>query len=79
MTPRRLSDSERLAWLRLARTETVGPVAFDHLLQRFGSAERALVALPDLARRAGRASPCGRRPRARSSRSWTTVSAWTRG
>ena len=57
MTPRRLSDSERLAWLRLARTETVGPVAFDHLLQRFGSAERALQALPDLARRAGRASP----------------------
>ncbi|HWU13221.1 MAG TPA: DNA-protecting protein DprA, partial [Caulobacter sp.] len=38
MTPRRLSDPERLAWLRLARTETVGPVAFDHLLQRFGSA-----------------------------------------
>lgn len=57
MTPRRLSDIERLAWLRLARTETVGPVAFDHLLQRFGSPERALAALPDLARRAGRAGP----------------------
>jgi len=57
VTPRRLSDSERLAWLRLARTETVGPVAFDHLIQRFGTAERALIALPDLARRAGRASP----------------------
>ncbi len=54
---RGLSDRERLAWLRLARTETVGPVAFDHLLQRFGSPERALVALPDLARRAGRAAP----------------------
>ncbi|CAN5382755.1 DNA-processing protein DprA [soil metagenome] len=57
MTTRGLSDSERLAWLRLARTETVGPVAFDHLLQRFGSAERALQALPELARRAGRAAP----------------------
>ena len=57
MTPRRLSDSERLAWLRLARTETVGPVAFEHLLSRFGSAERALIALPDLARKAGRAAP----------------------
>ncbi|PHY13576.1 DNA-protecting protein DprA [Caulobacter sp. B11] len=57
MTPRRLSDPERLAWLRLARTETVGPVAFEHLLSRFGSAERALIALPDLARKAGRAAP----------------------
>ena len=64
MTPRRLSDQERLAWLRLARTETVGPVAFDHLLQRFGSAERALVALPDLARRAGRDSPLRPPPQA---------------
>jgi DNA processing protein len=49
MTPRRLSDQERLAWLRLARTETVGPVAFDHLITRFGTAERALDA-----RRGGR-------------------------
>jgi DNA processing protein len=47
--------SERLAWLRLARTETVGPVAFQHLIGRFGSARKALAALPDLARRAGRA------------------------
>ena len=47
---------ERMAWLRLARTETVGPVAFQHLIGRFGTAQRALAALPDLARRAGRAS-----------------------
>ena len=32
-------------------------VAFEHLLSRFGSAERALLALPDLARKAGRAAP----------------------
>ncbi|MBN9319074.1 MAG: DNA protecting protein DprA [Caulobacterales bacterium 68-7] len=51
-----MSPSERLAWLRLARSETVGPVAFQHLLQRFGSAAAALDALPELARRAGRAS-----------------------
>jgi len=57
MTPRRLSDQERLAWLRLARTETVGPVAFDHLLNRFGGPQRALDALPELARRGGRAVP----------------------
>jgi DNA processing protein len=52
-----LSDAERLAWLRLARTETVGPVAFRHLIERFGTATKALTALPDLARRAGRALP----------------------
>ncbi len=46
---------ERLAWLRLARTETVGPVAFRHLIDRYGSAQRALDALPQMARRAGRA------------------------
>jgi DNA processing protein len=48
---------ERLAWLRLARTESVGPVAFQHLVQRFGSAGAALERLPEMARRAGRATP----------------------
>lgn len=57
MTTGRLSDIQRLAWLRLARTETVGPVAFDHLLARFGSPERALTALPELSRRGGRLTP----------------------
>ncbi len=50
---RRLSDAERLDWLRLARTENVGPVAFDQLLARFGTAAEALAAIPDLARRGG--------------------------
>ncbi|MGH6993429.1 MAG: hypothetical protein ACRED8_10420, partial [Caulobacteraceae bacterium] len=31
---RALSADERVDWLRLARTETVGPVAFAHLLHR---------------------------------------------
>jgi DNA processing protein len=52
-----LDHAARLDWLRLARTETVGPVAFRHLIQRYGSASRALAALPELARRAGRAVP----------------------
>ncbi len=52
---RELSDAERRDWLRLARTENVGPVTFDQLLQRFGTAGAALAALPDLARRGGRA------------------------
>ncbi len=52
MTP--LSDAERFARLRLARTDHVGPVAFSQLLQRFGSAVRAVEALPELVRRSGR-------------------------
>lgn len=51
-----LSDAERLAWLRLARTESVGPVTFADLLNRFGEAQAALAALPELARRSGRSA-----------------------
>ncbi|THD64978.1 DNA-processing protein DprA [Phenylobacterium sp.] len=49
-----LSPAERRDWLRLARTENVGPVTFDQLIRRFGTARGALAALPDLARRGGR-------------------------
>ena len=48
-----LSEAERFARLRLARTDRVGPVAFRQLLLRFGSAERAVEALPDLVRGGG--------------------------
>lgn len=48
-----LSEAERFARLRLARCERVGPVSFRQLLDRFGSAERALEALPDLIRKGG--------------------------
>lgn len=51
---RHLSDVERLHWIRLIRSENVGPITFFQLLRRFGSAEAALSALPDLARRGGR-------------------------
>jgi DNA processing protein len=44
----------QVAWLRLAGAQSVGPATFGHLVARFGSAARALDALPDLARRAGR-------------------------
>ncbi len=46
-------DAERFARLRLARTARVGPVNFVRLMQRFGSAARALDALPDLVQRNG--------------------------
>ena len=50
-----LGAREKLAWLRLIRTENVGPITFNRLLDRFGTAEKALDALPDLAKRGGRA------------------------
>ncbi|HEX4198768.1 MAG TPA: DNA-processing protein DprA [Caulobacteraceae bacterium] len=49
-----LSDAGRRDWLRLARSENVGPVTFDQLIRRYGDATRALAALPDLSRRGGR-------------------------
>jgi len=59
LTPRPLKDSERLDWLRLIRSENVGPVTFYQLLNRFGTAEAALAKLPEIARRGGRSRPLG--------------------
>jgi DNA processing protein len=50
LAARALDPQERLDWLRLARTETVGSVTFYALLRRFGSARAALDALPLLSR-----------------------------
>jgi DNA processing protein len=50
-----LNPQERLDWLRLIRTQSVGPISFYGLLQRYGSAAAALAALPELAQRGGRA------------------------
>jgi DNA processing protein len=49
----RLSDEQRLDWLRLIRTQNVGPRTFRTLLNHFGGARAALDALPALARRGG--------------------------
>jgi DNA processing protein len=49
----RLSNAERRDWLRLSRSENVGPASFRLLLDRFGSAGEALEALPGLSRRGG--------------------------
>ena len=48
-----LTDTERRDWLRLSRTERIGPVTFHNLIARFGSAGAALDALPDMAKRGG--------------------------
>ena len=46
-----LSHREKIDWVRLSRSDQIGPITFQHLLERFGSASSALNALPDLARR----------------------------
>jgi DNA processing protein len=51
----RLTEAQRLDWLRLIRSENVGPRAFRSLISHFGSAEAALEAIPELARRGGAA------------------------
>jgi DNA processing protein len=50
---RRLSEAQRLNWLRLIRTPRVGPATFRDLVNRFGSVAAALDGLPDLLERAG--------------------------
>ena len=52
-----LPDAEKLNWLRLFRTENVGPITFYKLVERYGSAGEALDALPELAARGGRKKP----------------------
>lgn len=43
-----MNDQQKIDWLRLARTETVGPITFHKLLTKYGTAEAALNALPIL-------------------------------
>ena len=64
MTPASWSEADRLAGLRLIRTPRVGPVTYAQLLTRFGSAQAALAALPDLAARGGGKPPVVPQPAA---------------
>ena len=48
-----LTDEQRLDWLRLIRSQNVGPRTFRALVNHFGGARAALEALPTLARRGG--------------------------
>jgi len=51
--PIRLTDEQRLDWLRLIRSQNVGPRTFRALLNHYGGARAAIEALPTLARRGG--------------------------
>nr|WP_210288091.1 DNA-processing protein DprA [Martelella radicis] len=48
-----MSESQRIAWLRLIRSDNVGPATFRELINHCGSAEKALEMLPELAKRGG--------------------------
>ncbi|MBI3419508.1 MAG: DNA-protecting protein DprA [Proteobacteria bacterium] len=54
---RALNTDEKLDWLRLFRSEHVGPITFYRLIERFGSAANAIDALPSLAKRGGQKNP----------------------
>ena len=63
-----LTDEERVDWLRLIRSENVGPRIFRSLMRHCGSARAALEALPALARRGGAARAIRICPRADAER-----------
>ncbi|MVA70509.1 DNA-protecting protein DprA [Agrobacterium vitis] len=48
-----LTEKQRTAWLRLIRSDNVGPATFRDLINNFGTAERALDMLPELSQRGG--------------------------
>ncbi len=73
--PRVLSDAERLDWLRLIRSENVGPITFFQLLEHYGTAGDALAALPELARRGGRRGSLRVLPRAQAEREAEALAA----
>lgn len=52
-----LPAAEKQDWLRLIRSERVGPITFFRLVERFGSAAEALRRLPELAHLGGGPAP----------------------
>jgi DNA processing protein len=53
----KLSEGQRLDWLRLIRSDNIGPRTFRDLINHYGGARAALQALPALARRGGASRP----------------------
>jgi DNA processing protein len=53
----RAAEEDRIARLRLIRSENIGPMAYAQLVARFGSATAALDAIPALAARGGGRTP----------------------
>jgi DNA processing protein len=66
----RLSDAEKLDWIRLIRTEAIGPITFHELIGVFGDAKAALEAIPELSRRGGTRNACQIYPLELAEREW---------
>jgi DNA processing protein len=71
----KISEETKLDWLRLIRSDHVGPHTFGALLSRYGGARAALEALPDLARRGGAAGPLRIYPRENAERELAAMRA----
>lgn len=52
-----LSNQEKLDWIRLIRSENIGPRTFINLLDIYGSASEALKKIPQMSLRGGRSKP----------------------
>ena len=50
-------SADQIARLRLIRSDNIGPITYFQLLARFGSAQAAIDAIPDLAARGGGRAP----------------------
>ncbi len=50
-------SEERVSWIRLSRTPSIGSVSFQKLIKRYKSANNALKHIPELARRGGLIKP----------------------
>jgi DNA processing protein len=74
--PVNIDSNERLARIRLAWSENVGPITFKHLISRFGTGEKALEALPELAKRGGRKKPISLCPTAKAKRELEKLAAF---
>src|ERR1700692_3988135 len=64
----RLTDEQRIDWLRLIRSDNVGPRTFRALVNHYGGARAALMAVPELARRRGASRPARIYPQADAER-----------
>ncbi|HEX5507861.1 MAG TPA: DNA-processing protein DprA, partial [Pseudolabrys sp.] len=53
----KLTDEQRIDWLRLIRSDNVGPRTFHILTNHYGGVRAALKAVPELARRGGASGP----------------------
>lgn len=56
-TPTNLSETEKFNWIRLSRSENIGPATFFRLIEIFKTPTRALERIPDFAAKAGCKKP----------------------